>query len=223
MSVLTRRLLIVEDERLVATLLGEVFTRAGFSVDVAHSAVEAVESIDRFDPDGALIDVHLGSGPNGLQLGHRLSAARPELRLVFLSRFGLPQTDPRTGDPLPPNSSFVSKDLVHDPAELVALVEAALRDSSFHEMRRRDDAPLMSALTSVQLEVLRLAASGLTNQLIASRLGTVVRNVEQRLNRVYETLGIEVGGDVNPRVEAVRQYIAAFGLPSARGGDVSDA
>ena len=162
MTVLTRRLLIVEDERLIASLLGDVLTRAGFAVEVTHSAREAVEAVDAFDPDGALIDVHLGTGPSGLQLGQRLSAARPELRMIFLSRFGLPHPDDRVHDGLPPNSSFISKDLVDDPADLVSLIERALRDESFSAVRQHPHAVAMHQLTAVQLDVLRLAAAGLT-------------------------------------------------------------
>jgi hypothetical protein len=39
--------------------------------------------------------------------------------------------------------------------------------------------------------------------------------VERRLRSVYDTLDIPVDGDINPRVEAVRRYVAAAGLPSS--------
>jgi DNA-binding NarL/FixJ family response regulator len=211
-SALTRRLLIVEDERLVAFMLRDVLMRADFEVEVSHSAREAIELVDGFDPDGALIDVHLGTGVNGLQLGRRLSVTHPNLRLIFLSRFGVPD-DARFDEGLPPASSFISKDLVDDPTHLVTIVEQALRDTRFREVIQSSAALPMSSLTTVQLEVLRLAATGLTNQAIAERQGTTVRNVEQRLARVYETLSIVLRGETNPRVEAIRQYIGAFGMP----------
>lgn len=222
MSVLTRRLLIVEDERLIASLLGDVLTRAGFAVEIAYSAREAVDAADAFDPDGALIDVHLGTGPSGLQLGQRLSAVRPDLRMIFLSRFGLPHPDDGVHSGLPPNSSFISKDFVDNPDELVSLVERALRDEAFSTVRQHPHAVAMHALTAVQLDMLRMAAAGLTNQMIARRTGTGVRNVEERLKRVYEALGIDAGSEVNPRVEAVRQYIAAFGIPAAPDAEIDD-
>lgn len=202
----------------MASMLRDVLQRAGFEVEVAHNAREAVELVDGFDPDGALIDVHLGSGPNGLQLGRRLTMTRPEIRLIFLSRFGVPD-DHRFDDGLPSTSSFISKDLVDDPASLVSIVEQALRDTGFREVIQSTTGTALRSLTAMQLEVLRLVATGLTNQAIATRLGTTVRNVEQRLARVYETLRIEIRGDTNPRVEAIRQYIAAFGMPNPAAGD----
>lgn len=211
---IARRLLIVEDERLVAAMLADTLRRAGFEVDVAHTASEAIAVADGLDPDGALIDVHLGTGPSGLHLGRRLLVTRPELRLIFLSRFGVPDTDGSTGSGIPPASSFVSKELIHDPDHLVAIISEALRDSAYRAVLESDPTHPIRSLTDTQLEVLRLAAAGLTNQAISERQGTVVRNVEQRLKRVYATLGIEIGTDVNPRVEAIRQYIAAFGMPT---------
>jgi DNA-binding NarL/FixJ family response regulator len=222
-SLLTRRLLIVEDERLVASMLAEVLERAHFQVEVAHSAVDAMALASSFDPDGALIDVHLGSGPSGLQLGHRLQVTRPEMRLIFLSRFGVPTSTRGGSEGLPPSASFVSKDAIDDPAELVALVEHALRRSAYREIRQPETANRLRNLTPTQVEVLRLAAQGMTNQAMADRLNTGVRSVEQRLARVYEALGIEVGGEVNPRVEAIRQYIGAYGLPSAALPESRDA
>jgi DNA-binding NarL/FixJ family response regulator len=211
---IVRRLLIVEDERLVAAMLADTLRRAGFAVEVAHTAVAAVDLADSFDPDGALIDVHLGAGPTGLHLGRRLSVSRPELRLIYLSRFGIPDVGSSEANALPPLSSFVSKEVIDDPAHLVAIIDEALRSADYRARVHADPTHPIRSLTETQLEVLRLAAAGLTNQAISERQGTVVRSVEQRLKRVYESLGITVGTEVNPRVEAIRQYIAAFGMPT---------
>lgn len=214
MPEIARRLLVVEDERLVAAMLADTLRRANFEVEVAHTAIDAVAAADGFDPDGALIDIHLGTGPSGIHLGRRLLTTRPELRLIFLSRFGVPDTDGSSGSGIPPSSSFISKELVNDPDHLVGIVSDALRDSAYRAVLESDPTHPIRSLTDTQLEVLRLAAAGLTNQAISDRQGTVVRNIEQRLKRVYATLGIEVGTAVNPRVEAIRQYIAAFGMPT---------
>lgn len=80
----------VEDEALVATLTAELLTRLSFDVQVAQSAAEARNVVAYFDPDAALIDIHLGSGPSGLPLGYVLRQAHPDVGIVFLSRL----TDP---------------------------------------------------------------------------------------------------------------------------------
>ena len=67
------------------------------------------------------------------------------------------------------------------------------------------------------MEILRLAALGLTNAAIARNRNTQERTVEQRLQAIYAALDIPVHGDFNPRVEAVRRYIASAGLPEGDG------
>lgn len=71
----------------------------------------------------------------------------------------------------------------------------------------------LTKLTRVQSEILRLTALGLTNGAIARYRSTNERTVEQRLQSVYQALGISINTDVNPRVEAVRRYIMAAGIP----------
>jgi DNA-binding NarL/FixJ family response regulator len=207
---LARRLLVSVEERLVAGLLCDSFTSAGFDVAVAHGAAEALDVADSFDPDGAVLDVHFGDGASGLDLGRRLAAAHPAVRLVFVSRFGVHRSD----DP-PIGSSFVDTRAI-DPARLVAVVDAALGGSATSLMLDAGGEHPIRSLTIRQLEVLRLAASGLTNEMIAHRLGSVVRSVEQRLERVYRTLGLDAVAGINPRVIATREYLAVYGPPTNR-------
>jgi DNA-binding NarL/FixJ family response regulator len=213
-SVLARRLLVVEDERLMASMLGDLLRQAGYEVAIAHSALEAVELADSTDPDGALIDIHLGPGPTGLHLGQRLAHHRPALRLIFMSRFGVADPARTDHDALPAHSSFINKELIHDPAELLTLIDSALSTDTFLLRRQQHPDHPLRTLTDTQLQILRLAATGLTNLAIATQLGSSVRNVEQRLARVYETLGIAIDPHLNPRVEAIRQYVTIFGLPN---------
>ena len=63
-----RRLLVVEDDALTASLLAETLVSQGFEVVTAHDVVEALRAVDIFDPDAALIDIALGEGPNGIDL-----------------------------------------------------------------------------------------------------------------------------------------------------------
>jgi len=46
-----RKLLVVEDEPLMASLLAESLTAANFKVETALDAGKARRAIDRFDPD----------------------------------------------------------------------------------------------------------------------------------------------------------------------------
>jgi len=206
-----RRIVVVEDETLVATLIAELLTQQSFEVQVAHSAAQARQVIAEFDPDAALIDIHLGAGPSGLHLGHVLRQSHPEMGIVFLSRYTDPSVAGLREVDIPVGCGFVAKEQVNDAGILLEALNSALRGEVVIE--GRSESPL-AQLTPTQNEILRLAATGMTNGAIAKHRNTSERTVEMRLKSVYAALGIQVTPDVNPRVEAVRQYIEAAGVPA---------
>ncbi|MEI6210704.1 MAG: response regulator [bacterium] len=85
-----RKMLIVEDDALVAMVLSRFLTRLGYTVcGPVVSGEEALEMVDREQPDGALMDVHLAGKLNGIQTVQALHAHRA-LPVLFVS--GYPRT-----------------------------------------------------------------------------------------------------------------------------------
>ena len=208
-----RRLLVVEDEALMGALLADALTAAGFDVDVASNVIDALESVKAFDPDAALLDISLGAGPSGVDLANVLHDRRPDIAIVFLTKHPDRRTAGLEGATIPPGCGFLRKDMVKDTAYLLEAINTVLADHP--DKVRHDlasDHPL-SSLTTSQLEVLRMAAQGLTNTAIAQQRGTSERAVELLLHSVFDSLGIKAHGEVNPRIEAIRQYIQAVGMP----------
>lgn len=67
------RLLIVENDRVTARDLESTLRRRGFVVvGVAHTAAQALDSIDRERPDLVLLDIHLGEPGDGIVLAAHL-------------------------------------------------------------------------------------------------------------------------------------------------------
>ena len=209
-----RRLLVVEDEPLVASLLYQVLQAAGFSVQACNSAVDARTIVREFDPDGALIDVNLGTGPSGLHLGHLLHRTHPHIGLLFLTKYYDPRVSDSRGVGVPKGSAFLAKDLISNTQVLIDAVEGILREGSQPPLLVPTRSHALTSLTRTQLEILRLAAAGLTNAGIAKARGTNERTVEQRLQSVYRILAIPEDPDINRRVEAVRRYIEVAGIPA---------
>lgn len=204
-------MLVVEDEALVSSLLADILTQSGFEVQICRSASEASEALVEFDPDIALLDINLGGGPSGLDLGHILHRTSPHVGLVFLTKYLDPRL--RRDRAVPPGSAFLDKRSITDTHLLIRAIESVLRDEPAPP---RDDTVMrcgLDELTSTQLETLRLAAMGWTNAAIAKQRQTNERAVEKRLRAVYLAMGIPTNADVNPRVEAIRRYIAEAGLP----------
>jgi DNA-binding NarL/FixJ family response regulator len=207
-----RRLLVVEDEHLVALFLKEVLEDAGFEVKVAEDAAEAIKIAKTFDPDIAVLDINLGEGPSGVELAFILDRKYPGIALLILTRHPDLRTAGYGPDDIPEDCGFLRKDLVNDSSFLTQAIEDVISRKS---KVRQDEDPSrpLGALSAHQIEILRMAATGLTNAAIASHRKTSSRAVEQSLRGIYSSLGIEVDGDLNPRVEAVRMFIAAAGVP----------
>lgn len=207
-----RRALVVDDEVLVAALLQNVLTAAGFEVELAHTAGDASEAFETFDPDIAILDISLGPGPSGLDIAYMASQSYPGVALLLLSRY--PDLRTAQGRPveLPANSGFISKDSVADASVLLAAVESLLQDETLTRAEFGRTRAL-SELTEVQLEVLRMAAQGYTSAEIARRRQCSTSAVEKVLQGVYQRLGIAVDGVIHPRVEAIRIYTSAAVLP----------
>lgn len=71
----------------------------------------------------------------------------------------------------------------------------------------------LAALTRKQREVLHLMAMGYSNAEIARQRGVTVSGVEQAVTAIFKAMSLEVGNHLAPRVEAVRRYISAVGVP----------
>jgi len=83
------------------------------------------------------------------------------------------------------------------------------------DVRHDTDADLtLGELTEHQLEVLHLMALGYTNDTIARIKGAGRSTVERWVAGILKAMGIDSRGEVNPRVEAVRRYLAVEGIPT---------
>jgi DNA-binding NarL/FixJ family response regulator len=209
---MVRRLLIVEDEPMVATLLRETLTSAGFDVRTARNALEATRVATRFDPDIAILDINLGSGASGVDLAYILHQRIPGIALIFLTRHPDLRTAGFSKDDVPPGCGFIRKDLMTESSKIVDAIEEVVAEQRLTR-QDRDPARPLGNLTATQIEVLRMVSQGYTNSEIAKVRRTSVRAVEQVLNAVFNTLEISVDGELNPRIEAVRKFIAVAGIP----------
>ena len=209
-------MLVVEDDSLVAALLSSLLTGQGFQVVTASNAAEAMDQVRTFDPDVALLDINLGSGPSGLSLGKFLSQRHPDIGLVFLTRFPDPHSAGLEAWEVPEGSTFLSKSLIKDVSLLNEAIENVLSTKKTDIRGFSNDNPL-AKLTKAQIAVLTMVASGMTNAAIAAARETKERTVEKRLQTIYAALDISMSGDINPRIEAARIYIANAGMPQRQG------
>lgn len=80
------RILIVDDEDVIASTLQEFLQSEGFEVGTAADAPSALALAERLEPDLALCDVQL-PGAGGLELLDRLLAIRPDTLVMMITAF----------------------------------------------------------------------------------------------------------------------------------------
>lgn len=214
MGIFDRKVMIVDDDALLLGLIGAKLENDGFEVAKATNSAEARKLTDDFDPDIAILDIELGDGPTGIDLAHVLRRVNPEIVLVFLTNIPEPRIVGLDNKAIPKNAAYLVKDRLADPGVLIQAIEAAVRDRVNKGFR--DDKTVehkFSEASRSQLAVLQMIALGMSNQQIAKERGTTIRAVENLVKRAFESAGVDVENDANPRVTAAREYIKVAGMP----------
>lgn len=78
------RILIVEDEKVVADTLGQILSAHGYEIRVTYSAEDAVEVLSGWLPNLAILDVMLPA-MNGIDLAVVLKRDHPECHVLLFS------------------------------------------------------------------------------------------------------------------------------------------
>jgi CheY-like chemotaxis protein len=80
------RILVVDDECLVADTLGLIFRKHGFDTKVAYSAHEALDTARTFTPDLMLCDITMPKR-SGLELMADMHREQPACRVLVLTGY----------------------------------------------------------------------------------------------------------------------------------------
>lgn len=78
---------VVDDEKMITSLLDRALSGAGFTVEVFHDAERALDAIPNRKPFLVLLDLHL-PGMNGLEALERLRTLSPETEVLMISGHG---------------------------------------------------------------------------------------------------------------------------------------
>jgi DNA-binding NtrC family response regulator len=81
------KVLVVDDEVGMLTLLRNYLTREGYEVHTAPSGETALQFLEEHDFDVVLTDLRMG-GMDGLALVRAIHATRPETQVVLMTAFG---------------------------------------------------------------------------------------------------------------------------------------
>lgn len=201
---------ICEDDPLTLATLAAAIAFKG--VDVVFSCSnpgQALLEFGRSRPHVALIDLHLGEGPTGLDLARAFRRIAPEVGIVFLTSFESPLLLEKNYAGVPSGSQYLKK---KDVASVEVLLDAAQRSIAKERKSSVPDDGTLAKLTKHQLDVLEHLAAGATNAEIASRLGLDPKSIEGVIRRIAARLGLRTDQNKNQRIQMARAYLRAVGM-----------
>jgi len=80
------KMLIIDDDEVYCSVLGEAFIRRGFDVRSAHTEEQAIQKIDDFEPSMAVVDLRLERS-SGLHLIKRLKEKNESTKIIMLTGY----------------------------------------------------------------------------------------------------------------------------------------
>ena len=213
MTLQTRRLILVEDNDLLRDLLATALESQGYIVHVAPDAEEAKRVLTFVDPDGVVLDIELGHGPNGFELAQFILQKSPGTGIVFLSDLPDARFASKPGEDLPRAVAYIRKSSLNDLRRLYEAVDLSMRGEVTSEYRDDQDKNRPFAdLTRKQIEVLRYMAAGKSNAQIAELRGTSLKATEDAIHRSCRAIGVQNMNEGNLRATAVARFLSVVGV-----------
>lgn len=83
---MTRRILIVDDDRQMVRTLSDIVRLKGWSPEGAHSGEEGVEAVRKHRYQAVLMDVRM-NGINGVDAFKAMKALRPEIKVILMTAY----------------------------------------------------------------------------------------------------------------------------------------
>jgi DNA-binding NarL/FixJ family response regulator len=205
------RVILADDHAVVRKGIREFLEEEGDIIVVAEAGdgEQATALVAEHQPDVAVLDIQM-PGISGIEATRRIRARFPDVRVLVLTAY---DDDPYIFALLQAGASgYILK--TADSSELIRAVRAVHRGESALDpavaqklvQQLTSGRPLgagtnVEALTDREVEVLQLAARGLTNKAIGQALTISDRTVQGHLANIYGKL------NVNSRTEAVTEAL----------------
>ncbi len=212
-----RHVVLVEDEAFLRSLLAEYLEQANFLVTTAATAADARRAIKSVDPDAVVLDIDLGPGPNGLDIGEALLAHSADIAVVYLTALSDVRFLDQVGRKIHPRAAYLNKTRISDGSVLVEALESVLQEKDISAYRHdKDGERPLANLSLTQIQILKMVAEGKTNQQIADLRQRSLSATEGTIARAFTALGIDPASEVNARVIAARTFLTQSGLLSSQ-------
>ena len=199
------KVLLVEDEEFTRILIRDALTNIGMNVLAVTSVNQALAEIEEFDPNVVVTDLDLGPGPDGADLLNKVEEERPWTGMVVLTAHASPELAVHGGRTIPEGAAYLVKSQISSASSLKSAIEESIASPGLSQKAVKNSAD-QYIVSSMQGEILRMIADGLSNAAIAREKNVTLRAAEALVQRTFTALGVKGNPDVNSRVVAVRLW-----------------
>jgi len=217
------RVLLVMDDAFELSIMGSALKLHGTNVvGEACKQASALLVMRSMQPNVLLIDMHL-TNEHSIAIAIAIRKESPVIGVVILVANSEPRLLGDVEDDIPLGAKVVIKKSMNSVAALCDVISDSrsfLPESPVvwvngnESVREKALQNLISHLTDIQIETLRLVVQGLTNAEISRIRFVSEKSVEQVVSRIAQVLNVQPDKTKNMRVQLVGEYFRWIGAPS---------
>ncbi len=188
--------LIVEDDPIIAHDISIILEKHGHSIaDICHKPVKAIDRLSKGDMDIVILDIHLGTGPSGIDIAKVIHDTM-DLPYIFLTSFSDQETLQAAQEQGP--YGYLVKPFQE--ATLITTLSIALSNHQ-HKSKKVDFDHLKISLTDQERKICKGLTAGGSYQQIADELFISINTVRYHVKNLYLKF------DVSSRAELINELI----------------
>lgn len=173
------KILIVEDELLVAEDIAEILAVDYYAIFVAKNFLEAKHILETQMPDLAICDINLGEGPSGIDFAKLVKDQYSFVEIVYLTAFNQVKTISEAQSTSP--YSYIVKPYTEEQIKVVVQMV-------FNFIKERDKDGLVKQLTFAEFRILKLISELKTSKEIAEQLYISEKTVKSHRHNLAKKL-----------------------------------
>lgn len=178
------KVLIVEDEIKIRTLLKLYLEKNNYVVKEAEDGKDVLALVERYKPDVIVLDI-LMPNKTGIEVCKKIREHPVHYRIPIVFLSSLNQKDSIIEGLEAGGDDYVTKPF--DPNELIARINAVRRRTSG---QKREGIVLYETLSPQEMKVLQLMNQGFTNKDIATELNLTEGTIKVYSHHIYQKLQV---------------------------------
>lgn len=179
------KVLLIEDEIIIAEGLRLFLNKNSYEVEIAFNSEKAIEQLQKGDFSGVICDINLQEEKNGIEIIQEFHKLEDHGPVIFLTAYSNPQVMENAEAVTP--YAYIIKPFNNQ--QLLTTLNLAIKNQASMSSKPEVDPELTEQLSSRELEILQLLATGKTNKDIGKELfiskytvDTHVKNIKEKLN-----------------------------------------